>query len=93
MSYIGIILTFLSILAIGFQTYMKLSHPEIPHGVSTIIVLILFFGGVQLLSMSILGEYMIKVLEETKGRPKFIRESVIIKGKKIDSFSELNNLI
>ncbi len=93
MSYIGIILTFLSILAIAFQTYMKLSHPEIPHGISAIIVLVLFFGGVQLLSMSILGEYMIKVLEETKGRPKFIRESVIIKGKKIDSFSELNNLI
>lgn len=93
MSYVGIILTFLSILAIAFQTYMKFSHPEIPHGISAIIVLILFFGGIQLLSMSILGEYMIKVLEETKGRPKFIRESVIIKGKKIDSFSELNNLI
>ncbi len=93
MSYGGVFLTFLSILAIIFQVFMKLAHPDIPHGVSTIIVLILFFGGIQLLGMSIVGEYLGKVLEETKNRPKFIRDSVILKGKKIEKNSELNRLI
>ena len=93
MSYGGVFLTILSILAIIFQVFMKLAHPDIPHGVSTIIVLILFFGGIQLLGMSIVGEYLAKVLEETKNRPKFIRDSVILKGKKIEKNSELNRLI
>ncbi len=93
MSYGGIVLTFLSLLTILFQVYMKLTHPEIPHGVSTIISLILFFGGVQLLGISIIGEYLAKVLEEAKSRPKFIRDSVILKGKKIEKNSELNRLI
>jgi dolichol-phosphate mannosyltransferase len=93
MSYGGVLLTILSILAIIFQVFMKLAHPDIPHGVSTIIVLILFFGGIQLLGMSIVGEYLAKVLEETKNRPKFIRDSVILKGKKIEKNSELNRLI
>ncbi len=92
-SYGGIILTILSMFAIVFQVYMKLVHPEIPHGVSSIITLILFFGGVQLFGISILGEYLAKVLEEAKNRPKFIRDSVILKGKKIEKNSELNRLI
>lgn len=93
MSYGGIALTMLSIVAIGIQTFMKFVHPDIPHGISTIIVLILFFGGVQLLAMSIIGEYLAKVLEESKDRPKFIRDSVILKGKKIEKNSELNRLL
>lgn len=93
MSYGGLILTVLSLIAIIFQIFMKLMHPEIPHGVSTIITLILFFGGVQLFGISILGEYLAKVLEEAKSRPKFIRDSVILKGKKIERNSELNRLI
>jgi dolichol-phosphate mannosyltransferase len=93
MSYGGFGLTILSIFAIGIQTYMKLVHPDIPHGISSIIVLILFFGGVQLLAMSIIGEYLAKVLEESKNRPKFIRDSIILKGKKIERNSELNRLL
>lgn len=93
MSYGGIILTFLSLIAILFQIYMKFVYPDIPHGVTTIITLILFFGGIQLMGLSILGEYLAKVLEETKNRPKFIRDSVILKGKKIEKNSELNSLI
>jgi dolichol-phosphate mannosyltransferase len=93
MSYGGVFLTFLSILALIFQVFMKLVHPDIPHGVTTIISLILFFGGLQLLGLSIIGEYLAKVLEESKNRPKFIRDSVILKGNKIEKNSELNRLL
>lgn len=53
--------------------------PGNPHGVTTIIVLILFFGGLQMLGISILGEYQAKILEETKRRPKFIRRNIFKK--------------
>ena len=68
-------------------------YPNTPHGISTIIVLVLFFGGVQLLAISIIGEYLSKVLDEAKARPKFIRDKVIIKGRKIETNEELNNIL
>jgi len=53
--------------------------------------LILFFGGVELLAVSILGEYLSKIFEEGKSRPKFIRRSILYKGKKLDSAVEIEN--
>jgi nucleoside-diphosphate-sugar epimerase/glycosyltransferase involved in cell wall biosynthesis len=93
MSYMGFFLTIISFLAITFQVVAKLMYPDIPHGIPTIIVLILFFGGVQLLAISLIGEYLSKVVDETKSRPKFIRDKVIIKGRSIETNSELKNIL
>lgn len=46
-------------------------------GITTVILLLLGLGGIQLFSLSILGDYLGKVLEEVKGRPKFIRSKVL----------------
>lgn len=91
LSYLGFILTGFSFLAIVAQILAKILYPDVPHGTTTIIVLILFFGGVQLLAVSILGEYLSKIFEETKGRPKFIRRSIIFKGKLLNSAIEIEN--
>ncbi len=93
MSYMGFFLTIISFFAIAFQIIAKMIYPDIPHGIPTIIVLILFFGGVQLLAISMIGEYLSKVVDETKSRPKFIRDKVIIKGRSIETNSELKNLL
>ena len=76
LSYFGLILTALSFLAGIAQVIGKLLYPDIPHGITAIIVLILFFGGVQILAIAIIGEYLMKIFEETKKRPKFIRRSI-----------------
>jgi polyisoprenyl-phosphate glycosyltransferase len=91
MSFLGIGLTIFSFLAIIAQIVMRLIYPNIPHGVPTIIVLILFFGGIQLLAVSIIGEYISKIFEESKSRPKFIRRAIIHKDKILDSAEEINN--
>jgi len=93
MSYAGFFLTIVSFLAIIFQVVGKIMYPQIPQGIPTIVVLILFFGGVQLLAISIIGEYLSKVLDEAKSRPKFIRDKVIIKGRTIETNSELKNIM
>jgi glycosyltransferase involved in cell wall biosynthesis len=41
-------------------------------GVPTIVILILFLGGVQLLSLSVIAEYLAKIFLEVKHRPKYI---------------------
>jgi dolichol-phosphate mannosyltransferase len=87
MSYSGFFLTSISFILIIAQVISKILNPNLPQGIPIIIVLTLFFGGVQLLAISIVGEYLSKVLDEVKGRPKFIREEVIMKGKKINKLS------
>ncbi len=91
LSYVGFILTGVSFLAIIAQVIAKILYPDVPHGTTTVIVLVLFFGGIQLLAVSILGEYLSKIFEEAKSRPKFIRRSVIFRGKQMDSATEIEN--
>jgi dolichol-phosphate mannosyltransferase len=93
MSYTGFFITIISFLAIIFQVVGKIMYPDLPHGIPTLIVLVLFFGGVQLLAISLIGEYLSKVVDETKSRPKFIRDKVIIRGRTIETNSELKNLL
>jgi len=76
MTYLGWSLTVFSFIAIIIQILLYFLMPGNPHGVTTIIVLILFFGGLQMLGISVLGEYQAKILEETKRRPKFIRKNI-----------------
>jgi len=93
LSYIGLSITLLSFVAIIFQIIVKLLFPDIPHGITTVIILILFFGGLNILGISFLGEYIAKIFEETKGRPKFIRKTIIHRSKKLDSADKIENLI
>jgi nucleoside-diphosphate-sugar epimerase/glycosyltransferase involved in cell wall biosynthesis len=79
LTYLGWTLTALSFLAIVAQVIFYFAQPNIPHGIPTIIVLILFFGGIQMLGLSILGEYQAKLIEEIKKRPKFIRKNILRK--------------
>jgi nucleoside-diphosphate-sugar epimerase/glycosyltransferase involved in cell wall biosynthesis len=85
LTYLGWGLTILSFISIIIQIILYFTFPGNPHGITSIIVLILFFGGIQMLGLSILGEYQAKILEETKRRPKFIRKN-IFKKKSINEF-------
>lgn len=48
-----------------------------PMGIPTIIVLVLFMGGVQLISVGILGEYIGRIYEEVRNRPMFIVDKAL----------------
>ena len=51
---------------------MKLCGFPFPLGNPTMVILILFLGGIQLISVGILGEYIGRIYEEVRARPKFI---------------------
>jgi polyisoprenyl-phosphate glycosyltransferase len=76
MGYAGASLFLLSILGVLFQITARILYPDTPQGISTIIVLVLFLGGTQLLGMAVLGEYIGKIFEEAKSRPHFIRHAL-----------------
>ena len=56
-----------------FYVFFKaLFFGEAVQGYPTIVILILFLGGVQLLSIGIIGEYLGRIYNETKNRPNYI---------------------
>ena len=71
-SQIGFLIAGLSFLIGVGYALMKVFGFPFPLGNPTIVVLILFMGGIQLISVGILGEYIARIYEEVKGRPKFI---------------------
>ena len=75
--YFSSLIVLISVFALVFYIGYYFINPTAPHGITTIIVLVLFLGGAQLLSISILAEYIGKILEETKRRPKFIIDKII----------------
>ena len=57
---------------------LRIAYPRsAPSGITTVIVLVLFMGGVQLLSLSIIGSYLAHIYDEVKRRPPYIVESTI----------------
>ena len=72
---------FIALLAIIALIILRIISPDIPHGTATILVTVLFFGAIQLLGISILGEYMGKIFEEVKGRPRYVVKSIFNKPK------------
>ena len=47
-------------------------HIKIPWGNPTLVILISFYSGIQLLSLGIIGQYLARMFDEVKGRPVFI---------------------
>ena len=67
-----------SLVAIVVQIGLRVFFPALaPHGIPTVIVLVLFFGGVQLLCLAIIGSYLAHIYDEVKRRPPFIVKSIL----------------
>jgi polyisoprenyl-phosphate glycosyltransferase len=82
MTLLSLFVFFLSLLGMVVQFILHFVQPEIPRGVSTLIVAVLFFGALQMLGISILGEYIAKIFEEVKQRPRYIQKNVSRHGKR-----------
>ena len=71
-TYIGFISAVLSILYLILVVIKKLAFGISVPGYATIVVLVLFLGGLQLFSLGILGEYISKIYVQVKNRPVYI---------------------
>ena len=71
-TYIGFISAGISILAIPIVVALRLSNQVALLGQATTLIAVLFLGGVQLITLGILGEYVGRIYDESKGRPLYI---------------------
>jgi glycosyltransferase involved in cell wall biosynthesis len=71
-TYVGFIAAGISIIAIPVVIILRLTGSLQLIGQATTLVAVLFLGGVQLISLGILGEYLGRIYDEVKGRPLYI---------------------
>ncbi|TCC99084.1 glycosyltransferase [Pedobacter frigidisoli] len=78
--YLGFILSFASVLYIPYIIYAFVKGVEVS-GWASVIMTIVFFGGLQLIILGIIGIYVGKMFMQTKNRPNYIIRSTNIPNK------------
>jgi len=71
-TFFGFFSAGVAILAIPIVVYMRVTGSQAFFGQATTLIAVLFLGGVQLISLGILGEYIGRLYDEAKGRPLYI---------------------
>jgi glycosyltransferase involved in cell wall biosynthesis len=71
-TYFGFFLAGISLLAIPVVIAMRLAGSQAFFGQATTLIAVLFLGGVQLISLGILGEYLGRLYDEARGRPLYV---------------------
>ena len=76
-SYLTAVVILFSLVALLIYLVGYFFFPRGPRGIQTIIVLVLFLGSIQVFCLTIIGEYVGRIFEETKRRSKFIVKEII----------------
>jgi glycosyltransferase involved in cell wall biosynthesis len=71
-TYFGFVSAGVAALAIPVVIYMRVTGSQAFFGQATTLIAVLFLGGVQLICVGILGEYIGRIYDEAKGRPLYI---------------------
>jgi hypothetical protein len=75
-TYLGLFVATIALLYGAYITVLTIRYGNPVAGYPSLLVIMLFLGGVQLVSLGILGEYLGRVFDETKRRPLYLLESV-----------------
>jgi dolichol-phosphate mannosyltransferase len=71
-TYLGFVTAGLAIVAIPVVIIMRAVGSQAFFGQASTLIAVLFLGGVQLISLGIVGEYIGRIYDEVKGRPLYI---------------------
>jgi len=71
-TYVGFFAAGISIIVIPVVIFMRITGSQAFLGQASTLLAVLFLGGVQLISLGILGEYVGRIYDEVKGRPLYI---------------------
>lgn len=80
LEWVSYLAAFVMLVSLGGMVFYIASffiYPDVPAGITTVFVLVLFLGSVQLLSISIIAEYVGRIFEETKQRPRYITREIL----------------
>lgn len=85
---ISFIVFLFALAGIAYQLISQLVFHTAPRGITTVMIVVLFIGAVQLLGISVLGQYIAKIFEEVKQRPKYIVKNILNDPKEVSIASK-----
>lgn len=74
---LGLLAITLSLIFVAYSVYVRVFLQQSPQGFTALILAITFLAGVQLLFLGVIGEYLGRIYEETKGRPHYIVGKIV----------------
>jgi dolichol-phosphate mannosyltransferase len=80
-SALGFVVVLLCGAYLVYTLYVRLFTDDAVEGWTSVIVVVLLLGGVQLLSLGIVGQYIARIFEEAKGRPLYLVDEVVEAGE------------
>ncbi|MFC7063733.1 glycosyltransferase family 2 protein [Halobacillus seohaensis] len=82
--YTGSLILLLSLIYIFVHLFLIMNNGIVAHGYFTTISAVLLLGGIQLLSLGVIGEYIGRIYYETKKRPHYLIQETNIKSGESD---------
>lgn len=75
---LGIVTIIISLIYLTYVVIEKFWFDAVPTGFTTLIFSIVMFSGVQLISLGIIGEYVLRIYQQSQNRPLFIIDKIIV---------------
>lgn len=78
---LGFFTILFSLIYFGYNIYRRIYYNDVPQGFTATILAIILFSGVQLISLGLIGEYVLRIYNQVRKRPLFVIEKIIQDGK------------
>ncbi|MHA7102106.1 glycosyltransferase family 2 protein [Roseivirga pacifica] len=78
---LGLLTVISSFAYLGYVIVKKLIYGNVPEGFTGLLFVLVLFGGIQLLSLGLIGEYVLRIFFQVKQRPLFVIKEKIKNGK------------
>jgi len=82
---LGFMTVVFSLIYFSYNIYRKIYYNDVPQGFSATILAIILFSGVQLISLGLIGEYVLRIYNQVRNRPLFIIDQVIQEGENVNT--------
>lgn len=74
---LGFLTVLFSLIYFAYNVYRKLIYNDVPQGFTATILAIILFSGVQLISLGLIGEYVLRIYNQVRNRPLFVIDKII----------------
>lgn len=78
---VGFVMIVFCAAVLGWTLYTRFFTDSAPQGWTSVLGVVLLLGGIQLLGMGIVGQYIARIFEETKQRPLYLIEEMVERGE------------
>lgn len=77
---LGFVTVLFSLLYFIYNIYRKIYYNDVPQGFTATILAIILFSGVQMISLGLIGEYVLRIYNQVRNRPLFVIDKIIQDG-------------